>query len=122
MASKTSRDLSKLLIRDERNNDSMEQAMGFFEKLRKRPVFSYGVFAIVLAVIQLLSQIGIVSSSFVTAIGITAIYSIVGLGFCLLLGYSALASLGTAGFIGIGAYAAYFCIVEWGLTMGIAGF
>ena len=120
MASKTSRDLSKLLIRDERNNDSMEQAMGFFEKLRKRPVFSYGVFAIVLAVIQLLSQIGIVSSSFVTAIGITAIYSIVGLGFCLLLGYSALASLGTAGFIGIGAYAAYFCIVEWGLTMGIA--
>jgi branched-chain amino acid transport system permease protein len=37
-----------------------------------------------------------------------------------LLGYSALASLGTAGFIGIGAYTTYYCLAEWGLTIGIA--
>jgi branched-chain amino acid transport system permease protein len=94
--------------------------MTFLEKLRKQPVFSYGVFAVVLVLIQLLSKIGIVSSSFVTAIGTTIIYCIVALGFCLLLGYSALASLGTAGFIGIGAYSAYYCLVEWGLTMAFA--
>lgn len=120
MISTTSKDLSKSLFRQERERASTEQAMTFLEKLRKQPVFSYGVFAVVLVLIQLLSKIGIVSSSFVTAIGTTIIYCIVALGFCLLLGYSALASLGTAGFIGIGAYSAYYCLVEWGLTMAFA--
>ena len=112
--------LSKSFFNEERERINAEQAMTFIEKLRKQPVFAYAVFALVLAAVQLLSQIGIISSSLVTAIGITIIYSIVALGFCLLLGYSALASLGTAGFIAIGAYAAFFCIAEWGLTLGVA--
>ena len=30
-----------------------------------------------------------------------------------------IASLGTAGFIAIGSYSAYYCLAEWGLTIGI---
>ena len=120
MISKTNKDLSRALFKEERERVNAEQAMTFLEKLRKQPVYSYGVFAIVLVLTQLLSKIGIISSSFVTAIGTTIIYCIVALGFCLLLGYSALASLGTAGFIGIGAYSAYYCLAEWGLTITVA--
>ena len=120
MVIKANNDLSKSFFKEARERASAEQAMTFLEKLRKQPVFSYGVFAIVLVLAQLLSKIGLISSSFVTAIGTTIIFCIVALGFCLLLGYSALASLGTAGFIGIGAYSTYYCLAEWGLTIGVA--
>ena len=112
--------LSKALLNEERDSKNAEQVMTLLEKIRKRPTYSFAVFALILVATQLLSSIGLVSPSFVTAIGTTIIFCIVGLGFCLLLGYSALASLGTAGFIGIGAYSAYFCIAEWGLTIGVA--
>ena len=120
MVIKANNDLSKSFFKEARERANAEQAMSFLEKLRKQPVYSYGVFAVVLVLAQLLSKIGIISSSFVTAIGTTIIFCIVALGFCLLLGYSALASLGTAGFIGIGAYSAYYCLVEWGLTIAVA--
>ena len=70
---------------------------------------------IILAVIQLLSMAGIVSNSLVFAIGNTLIYAIIAIGFCLLLGYSGLASLGTAGFIGLGAYSAFYVVQEMGM-------
>ena len=120
MVSTMNNDLSRSLLRQDRERANAEQAMTFLEKLRKQPVYSYGVFALVLVFTQLLSKIGLISASFVTAIGTTIIYCIVALGFCLLLGYSALASLGTAGFIGIGAYSAYYCLAEWGLTIAVA--
>lgn len=111
--------LTKHLFREDKSAGA-EQAMGLLEKFRKQPTYSFALFAIVLALTQFLSSAGLISSSFVTAIGTTVIFCIVGLGFCLLLGYSALASLGTAGFIGVGAYSAYYCLVEWDLTIGIA--
>ena len=58
---------------------------------------------------------GIVSNSLVFAIGNTLIYAIIAIGFCLLLGYSGLASLGTAGFIGLGAYSAFYVVQEMGM-------
>lgn len=65
----------------------------------------------ILALMQILAMNGMVfSSPFITALGSTLIYSIVSIGFCLLLGYSGLASLGTAGFIGLGAYSAYYVV------------
>ena len=88
--------------------------------LHKKPTFSFVIFAIIIALMPLLADAGVIGKSVVTAIGDTIIYCIVALGFCLLLGYSALASLGTAGFIAIGAYSAYYGIVEWKLGIGIA--
>lgn len=110
--------LSALLLKED-NDATALKALGFLDRLRKQPVLGYAIFAVILLLVQVLSKLGLVSSSLVTAIGSTVIFCIVALGFCLLLGYSALASLGTAGFIGIGAYSAYYCLVEWGLTIGI---
>lgn len=112
--------LSKMLINERRKEESALRTINFLNKLKKRPVASFAIFALILVVIQLLAKNDMISSSFATAIGSTIIFCIVGLGFCLLLGYSALASLGTAGFIGIGSYCAYYCMTEWGLTITVA--
>ena len=112
--------LTSPLFSEDADKKNAERKLRFLEKARKHPTFSFAIFALVLVLMQVLSKAGLVSSSFVTAIGTTVIFCIVALGFCLLLGYSALASLGTAGFIGIGAYSAYYCLVEWDLTIGIA--
>lgn len=86
----------------------------------RSPLGQLLVFVIVLSVIQLLNLRGIISSSFVQAVGNTLIYAIVAIGFCLLLGYSGLATLGTGGFIGIGTYLAYYLIQEYELPFAVA--
>ncbi|MBP3729083.1 MAG: branched-chain amino acid ABC transporter permease [Lachnospiraceae bacterium] len=70
--------------------------------------------------LQLLSLGGLVPNSLVYALGNTLIYAIVAIGFCLLLGYAGLASLGTAGFIGVGAYIAYYMMQELKLPFILA--
>ncbi len=102
---------------DSKNEKSI---LTILNSIRKHPVSAFALFAVILVVVQMLSKMQVISSSFVTAIGSTIIFCIVGLGFCLLLGYSALASLGTAGFIGIGAYCAYYCLAVWGFTIAVA--
>ena len=81
--------------------------------LRKHPIILYGVFAIVLLLLNEMSLSGLVKSTFVSAISSTLIYCIISIGFCLLLGYSALASLGTAGFFCMGANITYLSLVKW---------
>lgn len=81
----------------------------------RSPLGQILLFVIVISVIQFLNMKGLVSSSFVQAVGNTLIYAIVAIGFCLLLGYSGLATLGTGGFIGIGTYLAYYLIQEYEL-------
>lgn len=117
---KTNRYLSGTLLAEDQKLKEAYQTRAVLQKLQRHPVTGFAVFALVLALMQLLSSLGLVSSSFVTAVGSTIIFVIIGLGFCLLLGYSALASLGTAGFIGIGAYCTYYCLSQWGLTIGVA--
>ena len=113
--------LYKSLLREDIMREEAEKTASLFERLRTNPASSFTLFAIVLILIQSLSNVGLVSSAFVNAIGTTIIYCIIGLGFCLLLGYSALASLGTAGFIGIGAYVAYYGLAsgKWGLSISM---
>ena len=86
----------------------------------RSPLGQLLVFVIVLSAIQFLNLQGMISSSFVQAVGNTLIYSIVAIGFCLLLGYSGLATLGTGGFIGIGTYLAYYIIQEYELPFAAA--
>ena len=78
------------------------------KKLLAVPGTQYLIFGVILGVFPLLAQLGVLTSSFVFAVGNTMIYAIMAIGFCLLMGYSGLASLGTAGFVGIGAYIAYY--------------
>lgn len=51
-----------------------------------------------------LQELGLISSSSIIVLGTVMFYSIVSIGLNVLLGYSGLTSLGTAGFMGLGAY------------------
>jgi len=91
----------------------MEELMTIKEKIKsnktvKHPLFSFVILIVVLAAVQLLFMFtdGIISLTVSKAIAQTLIYSIVGIGFSILLGYAGLASLGTAGFMGLGSYIA----------------
>ncbi len=86
----------------------------------KNPLAQILVFVVVLVLLQVLAMNGIISAAFVYAVGNTLIYAIIAIGFCLLLGYSGLASLGTAGFIGIGAYIGFYIIQEFGMPFILA--
>ena len=91
-----------------------------FQSLMKNPLSQIVVFAIIMCIIQLLAVVKVLPNSFVYALGSTMIYAIVAIGFCLLLGYSGLASLGTAGFIGIGSYSAFYVMQQFGLSYIVA--
>ncbi len=79
-----------------------------FNSVLRHPLFSFVILIAVLAAIQLVYMYtdGIISLTVSKAIAQTLIYTIVGLGFSILLGYAGLASLGTAGFMGLGSYIA----------------
>lgn len=62
----------------------------------------FGVFLMILPIMQ--QNDILISNSNITVIGTVLFYSIVGIGLNVLLGYSGLVSLGTAGFMGFGAY------------------
>lgn len=91
-----------------------------FQVFMKNPLSQIILFAIIMVVLQLLSMAGKIPASFMYALGNTMIYAIAAIGFCLLLGYSGLASLGTAGFIGIGSYAAFYVMQQFGLPYIVA--
>lgn len=73
-------------------------------KLIKNRHFRYILLGILLALMPTLQEIGILSSSAIVVFGTVLFYAIVALGLNILLGYSGLISLGTAGFMGVGAY------------------
>ncbi len=68
------------------------------------PYFGFLIVAFIFVLVQVANTVGLLGTSQVRAIGLTMIYFIIALGFTLLLGYAGLASLGTAGFVGFGAY------------------
>jgi branched-chain amino acid transport system permease protein len=73
------------------------------------PYKQYLLFGLLLLLIPALVKMGVIKYSFLTIIASILIYAIVALGVNLLVGYSGLVSLGTAGFMGMGTYlAAYF--------------
>ena len=72
----------------------------------RNPYLRYILFGAVICLLPLLTTSGIMPASFMTLLGSVLIYAIVGLGLNLLLGFSGLISLGTAGFMGLGAYVA----------------
>ena len=100
------------------NEKDMPRSLPLKDRLRKHPIIGFALFTVILILLNVLAGAGVVQSTFVSAIGDTLIYCIMAVGFCLLLGYSALASLGTAGFFCLGANIAYMCLVEWDLSIG----
>lgn len=87
----------------------------------KRDILSYVKILIIGAIffsVPTLQEMGILEYATVTVIGTVLYYSVAAIGLNVLLGYSGLVSLGTAGFMGLGAYlSGYF--VEDNFVLGI---
>lgn len=76
-----------------------------WQSIKNHPYFGLVIIALLMLLIQFLRVIGIdISITILRAFGQTMIYIIIALGFSILLGYGGLASLGTAGFVGVGTY------------------
>ena len=86
----------------------------------KNPLWQIVLFAVVMVVVGNLAMQKILPFSWISAFASTFAYAIAAVGFCLLMGYSGLASLGTGGFIGIGTYSVYYIMAESGLPFMLA--
>lgn len=73
-------------------------------RLSKHPYFGVLLTIGIFFSLHILGQFGIVQPSTINLITPVLIFYVVALGFMILLGYAGLASLGTAGFIGLNAY------------------
>lgn len=83
----------------------MKKYLSFLVNQSKSNTYvQFVLLGLLFALLQLLGTFDVVNVSFMRAIGGLLINAIVVLGFYILLGYAGLASLGTAGFVGLGTY------------------
>lgn len=86
-----------------------------------KPWMGFIIFGILLAMIPGLAQYtSFVRSSTIVTIGGTLIFAIAALGLNILLGYSGLISLGTAGFMGLAAYLSAYLTADLGLPFELS--
>lgn len=88
------------------------------------PIYHYILFGVICCVIAYLATEKIIPDiipySLQSSLAISFSFSIASIGFCLLMGYSGLASLGTGGFIGIGSYAVHYIMYLEELPLYVA--
>ncbi|HSP47549.1 MAG TPA: branched-chain amino acid ABC transporter permease [Clostridiaceae bacterium] len=80
--------------------------------LNRHPMLGFLLFGLVLASVPLLAKAGLMKVAYITTIGGALIYAIAALGLNILLGFSGLISLGTAGFMGLAAYISAYLTVD----------
>ena len=84
------------------------------------PYVGYIHFGLFLMLFPILVQFGILKSNYISIMGGVIVYSIAALGLNLLLGWSGLISLGTAGFMGMAAYISAFITYDLKLPFELA--
>lgn len=88
------------------------------------PIGHYILFGVICCLVAYLATEKIIPDiipySLQSSLAISFSFAIAAIGFCLLMGYSGLASLGTGGFIGIGSYAVHYVMNEAELSLPIA--
>ena len=89
-------------------------------KILKSRYLTYVIIGLILASLPVLNEMGLVRSATVSTFGTIVFYAIAALGLNVLLGYSGLVSLGTAGFMGLGAYLSTHLTLEMGLSFWVA--
>ena len=92
------------------------------KKIRKNPYIQFIVLGLILCTVPTLAAMGILKVSNITILGGTFIFTIAALGLNILLGYSGLISLGTAGFMGLAAYISAYVTTDMGLPFEVAFF
>ncbi|MBN2540237.1 MAG: branched-chain amino acid ABC transporter permease [Bacilli bacterium] len=76
-----------------------------WDTIKHHPYFGFLIIVFLMFAVQLIRLLGVdVPVAVLRAFGSTMIFTIIALGFSILLGYGGLASLGTAGFVGLGSY------------------
>ena len=93
---------------------------GILRAVVASPILHFVLFGALMVWIGWLSGTKVLPYSLQSGLATTFAYSLAAVGFCLLMGYSGLASLGTGGFIGIGCYSVYYVMGESGLPFGAA--
>ncbi len=88
--------------------------------VKKNIYIHFVLFGMFLLILNMLRGTVLFNNYFVNTIGLFLIFSISVLGFYVLLGYGGLASLGTAGFIGLGAFLARYFVTIWHLPFIVA--
>lgn len=92
------------------------------KKILKSPYLKFILLAVVLLSFPTLNEMGIMKSSTLTTMGTVLIYALIALGFSMLMGYAGLISLGTSGFMGLGAYAIAYLTQSMGIPFIYAFF
>ena len=90
------------------------------KKLIKNPHLHFIFLGLLLMIVPKLSEMGLFKVSYVTTLGGTFILAIAALGLNILLGFSGLVSLGTAGFMGLAAYLSAYFTVDLGLSFELS--
>ena len=86
-----------------------------------KPQYQFLIFGAIMCLVGFLcTEVKALPYSWQSALATTFAFSIASVGFCLLMGYSGLASLGTGGFIGIGTYSVHYIMAESGLPLTLA--
>ena len=106
-----------LLGREVKSDDRFTKAL---RSIIKTPSLHFILFGVVMCIVGYLMANKILPYSWQSSFATTFAFAIASIGFCLLMGYSGLASLGTGGFIGIGTYAVHYVMVEAKLPFGVA--
>lgn len=88
--------------------------------LKKHPWIGFVIFGIVLALVPQMAAWGFFKQGYITTIGGTLIYAIAALGLNILLGYSGLISLSTAGFMGLATYISAYLTKDLNLPFEVA--
>lgn len=90
-------------------------------RIWKNTYFRFVLFGLLIATVPALVEAGILKTSMLGILGGALIYAIAAQGLNILLGYSGLISLGTAGFMGLGAYISAYITEDLGMPfeMGI---
>lgn len=87
--------------------------------LGQKPILQFALLNFILLFVAVLPHLGIMRFSTMSIFAYTSIYTVVALGMNILLGFSGLISLGTAGFIGAGALGMG-VFLQMGLPYGLA--
>ena len=90
------------------------------KKFIKSPHLHFILLGLLLALVPKMAEMGLFKVSYITTLGGTFILAIAALGLNILLGYSGLISLGTAGFMGLAAYMSAYFTQDMGLPFELS--
>jgi len=90
------------------------------KKFIKSPHLHFILLGVLLALVPKLAEMGLFKVSYITTLGGTFILAIAALGLNILLGYSGLISLGTAGFMGLAAYMSAYFTTDMGIPFELS--